>query len=236
MSSYYDIDAILAEEELLPCSTMFDFAHLAHLDPDQTLETHKYLPEKSRIKMPIWAVQKWAELGFVRISMPRNYTKKSRERLQAEPHDVDLRKKNTHYFRSGLMIVKLVENSYRNIGKGLREQGQKGRQQLAALEELKADVATLQHNLYQAYTGTRLQQTLDWALSSVGEDVTSYTARLTEMEIRLFRTGALAASQQYTWKIYGDRRVIPRASPLKGRVTPEVDELALQRQAKRQKV
>ena len=27
-SSYYDIDAILAEEELVPCTTNFDFSHL----------------------------------------------------------------------------------------------------------------------------------------------------------------------------------------------------------------
>ena len=34
MSSYYDLDAILAEEELVPCVTNFDFSFLARLDPD----------------------------------------------------------------------------------------------------------------------------------------------------------------------------------------------------------
>lgn len=233
-SSYYDIDAILAEEELLPCSTLFDFAHLAHLDPDQALDTRKYLPEKSRIKMPIWAVQKWAEMGFVKISMPRNYSQKARDRLQAEPHDVDLRKKNTQYFRSGLMIVKMVENSFSKIQKKMRrEAGKEARQHLAALQALQTEVTVLHRNLYQAYTGSRLQQTLDWALSSVGEDVTSYTSKLTEMERYLFVCGQKAAAQQHTWKMYGDRRVLPRPSPLKGRVTPDAED---ERPDKRQKV
>mmetsp|Transcript_9888 Transcript_9888/g.14885 ORF Transcript_9888/g.14885 Transcript_9888/m.14885 type:complete len:309 (-) Transcript_9888:187-1113(-) len=33
-SSYWDIDDILAEEELTPVTNMLDFRHLAHLDPD----------------------------------------------------------------------------------------------------------------------------------------------------------------------------------------------------------
>jgi GINS complex subunit 3 len=89
-SSYYDLDAILAEEELIPCTTLFDFSHLAHLDPDARSKT-SYLQENSRIKMPLWAVEKWAMLGFVRLSLPRHYGRKARERLEADPGDADLR-------------------------------------------------------------------------------------------------------------------------------------------------
>ncbi len=92
-SSYYDIDAILAEEELVPCTTLFDFSHLNHLDPDARHgETH--LTEASQIKMPLWAVDKWASLGYVRLSLPRHYSRKARERLEADPGDADLRYEN----------------------------------------------------------------------------------------------------------------------------------------------
>jgi GINS complex subunit 3 len=90
-SSYYDIDAILAEEELVPCTTMFDFSHLAHLDGENFTPDKHYLPEKSRIKMPVWAIQKWATLGFVRLSLPKHFSRKARERLEADPSDADLR-------------------------------------------------------------------------------------------------------------------------------------------------
>lgn len=89
-SSYYDIDAILAEEELVPCSTLFDFTYLSHLDPDLSEKEH-FLPESSRIKMPLWSVEKWAMLGFVRLSLPRHYGRKARERLEADPSEADLR-------------------------------------------------------------------------------------------------------------------------------------------------
>lgn len=89
-SSYYDIEAILAEEELVPCTTLFEFSHLAHLDPDARTQ-QAYLTESSRIKIPLWAVEKWAMLGFVRLSLPRHYGRKARERLEADPGDADLR-------------------------------------------------------------------------------------------------------------------------------------------------
>ena len=104
--SYYDIDAILAEEELVPCTTLFEFSHLADLDPDGVHhrqqkhpnddendygESSAYLPENSRIKIPLWAVEKWATLGFVRLQLPRHYGRRARERYDADPGDANLR-------------------------------------------------------------------------------------------------------------------------------------------------
>ena len=89
-SSYYDIEDILAEEELLPCNTLFDFSHLAHLD-EELPPDKAFLPEGSRIKMPLWAINKWAMLGFVRVSLPKHYGRKARERLDADPGDAELR-------------------------------------------------------------------------------------------------------------------------------------------------
>ena len=88
MTSYYDIDAILAEEELIPCINNFDFHHLPHLNPDNKKQ---YLPDESAIKMPLWAVKKWSSLGMVKISIPRIFGRKARERLEADPGDADLR-------------------------------------------------------------------------------------------------------------------------------------------------
>ena len=92
-SSYYDIDAILAEEELIPCTTLFDFSHLYYLEPDAATSPHgtTHLAEGSQIKMPLWAIDKWASLGYVRLALPRHYSRKARERLEADPGDADLR-------------------------------------------------------------------------------------------------------------------------------------------------
>jgi GINS complex subunit 3 len=91
LSSYYDIDAILAEEELIPCTNLFEFWHLSHLDPDLVDSNVSHLPEDSHVKLPLWAMEKWATLAFVRMSVPRHYGRKARERLEADPAQADLR-------------------------------------------------------------------------------------------------------------------------------------------------
>ena len=114
MPSYYDIDTILAEEELLTVKPSFAFAHLAHLDPeshrlnrkrrreesttdkDSTSKSsrgsHHHLPEGTKIKMPLWAVDRWAMLGFVKIpTLPKHYRQSMKERLMAAPVEMNLR-------------------------------------------------------------------------------------------------------------------------------------------------
>ena len=97
MSSYYDLDAILSEEELVPCWTNFDFSYLATLDPDyhhhhsNDSNALALLPEACKLKMPVWALQKWGPLGYVKMVLPRHYGRKAREKLQADPCQVDLR-------------------------------------------------------------------------------------------------------------------------------------------------
>ena len=92
-SSYYDLDDILSQEELVPCYTKLPFTHLASLDPDYhpALGEPNVLRTDCKIKMPIWAIQEWAPKGWVRMVLPRIYSKKAREMLEADPLQVDLR-------------------------------------------------------------------------------------------------------------------------------------------------
>jgi hypothetical protein len=114
MPSYYDIDDFLAEEEAVPCRTVFDFSFLNHLHPDYASSTNgggnaaHVLPEHSKIKMPLWAVRKWADLGFCRLLLPAHYRTRARELLQADPAAVTLRPR---FFRSGHGLVQLIESS-----------------------------------------------------------------------------------------------------------------------------
>lgn len=63
----------------------------------------------------------------------------------------------------------------------------------------------------QTFTGERLRQTMDWALSSVGDDVTMYTDKLSQMERRLFSSGAMSAANHFSWKTQGNRRLVQKA-------------------------
>jgi len=115
MPSYYDIDTILAEEELLTVKPKFNFAHLSQLDPDlhraasmagrkrrrdddeddditNDDTSHHYLPEGTKIKMPLWAVDRWAMLNFIKIpTLPKHYRQRMKERLEADAVTMNLR-------------------------------------------------------------------------------------------------------------------------------------------------
>jgi len=207
-SSYYVIDAILAEEELVPCTTQFGFQHLAHLDPD-VHDNKDVLPAGSRIKLPIWALHKWANLDFVSLSLPRHFQRKARDRLEAAPSEVNLRKRNERFFLAGRFMVDLVHTSAREVRRGTRSSSSRRERLEQNLQEAKR----LQMTLLKTYTGERLRQTLDWSLSSVGDDVSSYTRQLTEMERRLFQCGAVAATAHLRWRVFGKRQWLLRTPP-----------------------
>jgi hypothetical protein len=200
MPGYYDIDVIIAEEQAVPCQTLFDFSYLSHLHPDYdknlTKKNDHVLPENSKIQVPIWVVSKWAPLNFVRMSLPKSYGRTARERWQADPASLHL---PSQFFSSGRALVQTAERSCWQVAKSLAGAGRMT-SQLAALDALRREARDLRSVLLAMYTGRRLQQTLDWALSSPGDDVSAWTGRLDCTEMKLYRTGADAAAGHAAWK------------------------------------
>mmetsp|Transcript_10568 Transcript_10568/g.14907 ORF Transcript_10568/g.14907 Transcript_10568/m.14907 type:complete len:291 (-) Transcript_10568:412-1284(-) len=236
-SSYYDIESILAEEELIPVTNLFEFSHLAHLDPDyihhrntsplasndeindtrrreidgrdrskrQSLSNNHALHEGTKFKMPLWSIENWGELGFVRIKLPRNFGRKSRERLEADPVSVNLRNISERYFLSGIILVNLVQKCSEKMSRASRKNS---RRDAHISEIMSRESVELKLSLLKTYTGARLRRTFDWTLSSIDDDVSLYTCRLTEMELMLFQKGAAASHSHTMWKLYGSRKII----------------------------
>jgi hypothetical protein len=78
---------------------------------------------------------------------------------------------------------------------------------IQAMEQLQQEAGKLRQSLLSTYTGERLRRTLDWAMSSVNDDVSMFTKRLTEMERRLFLRGASATAAHVQWKTFANRRI-----------------------------
>ena len=239
MPSYYDIEEILAEEEQIPCTTCFDFAYLAWLDPDyshftytrkrnhdgdsSSNRTRTLLPEGNKIQMPIWAIDKWSTLSFVRLSLPKHYTRKVRERLLADPIQAHVRMCNERYFISASFLVQLIGRCHTKIQADLRKASsrssarkniQRRNQHAQAIQALYNEAKDLRNDTLVLFSGTRLRCTLDWTMfTSMEEDVSQYTSRLTEMERQLFVAGAGASRALYEWKNYGGSSLGRRACP-----------------------
>eukprot|EP00521_Asterionellopsis_glacialis_P018046 CAMPEP_0195295480 /NCGR_PEP_ID=MMETSP0707-20130614/17494_1 /TAXON_ID=33640 /ORGANISM="Asterionellopsis glacialis, Strain CCMP134" /LENGTH=261 /DNA_ID=CAMNT_0040356721 /DNA_START=74 /DNA_END=859 /DNA_ORIENTATION=+ len=217
-SSYYDIDSILAEEELVPCSNLFDFSRLAHLSPDHTTSPTSgagaadskalYLPEHSSFKMPLWSIEQWTQLGFVNIGIPKHFRQTARERLLADPSQADLRRYNERFYASGLKWMDLVSSMSSSDDTSTKSTTSTSSRHQRRQQEINDNEAkALRTTLLQTYTGDRLRRTLDYAMSSVGDDVSFYTRTLTEMERRLFQRGSSGATAFSKWKTFGNRRI-----------------------------
>lgn len=240
-NSYYNIDGILAEEELIPCTNLFEFSHLSDLDSEGNLHhcqnqqkqlsdddnngisaTDTLLPESSRIKVPLWAVDRWAMLGFVRLQLPRHYKRSARERYDADPGNADLRKRNERFFLSGRRLINLIEQSSTAVAKAIaklprRNSSNSMLRHTQALKELSEEARSLRRTILQIYGGERLRKNFDLSQcsSSAGNDgdgggdyndnSEKYFSRLTEMEKRLYNTGSSAVSDIEEWRVFGNR-------------------------------
>jgi len=230
MQTYYDIDEILAEDELIPCTTNFDFALLGFLDPeyanysyqeerrknlkrDRSTPNNVTLPAGHRIKMPLWSIDLWSKLSYVRIGLPKQYGSKMRERLVADPSHVDLRtitrngNGGERFLLTGTRVVDLVNACHRRVQNETRRATRTSREFKRRQEEAKimgevhTDAQYLRAVLLKLYSGERMRRTLDWSLNSgMDDDVSRYTSRLTDTERKLFAVGAGASRAYQDWK------------------------------------
>eukprot|EP00555_Chaetoceros_dichaeta_P012721 CAMPEP_0198256634 /NCGR_PEP_ID=MMETSP1447-20131203/6510_1 /TAXON_ID=420782 /ORGANISM="Chaetoceros dichaeta, Strain CCMP1751" /LENGTH=290 /DNA_ID=CAMNT_0043943329 /DNA_START=171 /DNA_END=1043 /DNA_ORIENTATION=- len=252
-SLYYDIDAILAEEELIPVTNLLDFQYLAHLDRDaghqpltvtpnkpsnddtgriresapnetrkERLSQNRSLPEGTKFKMPLWAIDKWSELSFVRLTLPRHFGRRARERLEADPAAVDLRRKSERFFMSGIFLVDLIK---RCVNASNKSSTSRRNPRAAEIIEIERESNELKQTLFLTYTGARLRRTFDWTLSNIEDDVSAYTERLTEMERRLFRKAAAASHADAMWKLHGSRRIHVSTTALRAKAMATVAKL-----------
>ena len=81
---YWNLDDILAEEELVPCSFKFEAKGLGYLDQlnnlshnmntaqrKQVIQMEKSLPAGTKVDVPVWLAIKLAQREFVELRNPK---------------------------------------------------------------------------------------------------------------------------------------------------------------------
>jgi hypothetical protein len=112
------------------------------------------------------------------------------------------------------MLVDVIDQSSIKVAKAITSSPRwRTAQRLAhtqALKQLSEEARDLRRTLLKTYAGERLRKNFDWSQSSGGgdDDVSSYLSKLTEMERRLYYTGASAVAAQEEWKLVGNRRLL----------------------------
>uniref|UniRef100_M4B1N7 DNA replication complex GINS protein PSF3 N-terminal domain-containing protein n=1 Tax=Hyaloperonospora arabidopsidis (strain Emoy2) TaxID=559515 RepID=M4B1N7_HYAAE len=169
-SGYLDIDDILAGDERIKCSFETDVLDCGYLDPSCNSTD---LPKGASVELPLWLVTTLARRGDVTVEPPHFLTKRFRRMLQAGPSSVNLREFSTYLLEVGSSLMPCVS------------------------EEEQAEIDEI---LRLCFGGERYCAILNNAMSSLNEDTTEFTRKLTQEEKKLFDAGSRDAKDFVQWK------------------------------------
>ncbi|KAF9539997.1 DNA replication protein [Mortierella hygrophila] len=110
MEDYYDIDAILAEDQNVKCAFQSNIPGLAWLEGGHD----DALKAGSRFDIPFWLARELVEhdeetVG-IDIETPEYFGPKVRNALRADANTVDLTKQCPNFFRFGTVYLQLVDD------------------------------------------------------------------------------------------------------------------------------
>ncbi|GJV64446.1 DNA replication complex GINS protein PSF3-like protein [Tanacetum coccineum] len=104
MAQYYDIDDILADEELVPAMFLEAVNGVGLLE---TNDTNRVEP-RSKVELPFWLARELHLRNVASVSMPPCFNKKTREEIGADGAHVDLRSRCSYFYDLGCKIVQLI--------------------------------------------------------------------------------------------------------------------------------
>ncbi|KAK9048951.1 hypothetical protein SSX86_032082 [Deinandra increscens subsp. villosa] len=104
MANYYDIDDILAGEELVPAVFLEAVNEVGLLSSNYT----NRVEPRSKVELPLWLASELHERKAASITIPPCFNKKTREEIGADGAHVDLRSRCSYFYELGLKIVQLI--------------------------------------------------------------------------------------------------------------------------------
>jgi GINS complex subunit 3 len=107
MGRHLDIDRILSEGERVPCTFNNDSPLLGQLD---TTNEEEYLPEGTKVELPLWLAKALSHKDYVKIELPKHYGSKMRDAILAGAAPINLKDFSHYYFEIGLQLATLLDD------------------------------------------------------------------------------------------------------------------------------
>ncbi|KAK2981986.1 hypothetical protein RJ640_007578 [Escallonia rubra] len=105
MAKYYDIDDILAEDELVPAIFKVAANEVGLIDSSD--DTNK-VESGSKVELPFWLASELHLRQAVSVGFPRCFNKRTQEEIKADAAHVDLRNRCPYFYELGCKIVLLT--------------------------------------------------------------------------------------------------------------------------------
>eukprot|EP00741_Cyanophora_paradoxa_P021636 tig00000241_g20883.t1 len=102
---YYDVDAILSEEERFPVVTSNEGRNLGHLDTADPY-SRKHLPVGAKLELPLWLGLAMATKNHISFATPKSFSQRTCEDVEADPTVINLQEKSPFWYENGMKLVK----------------------------------------------------------------------------------------------------------------------------------
>ncbi|TPX34693.1 hypothetical protein SmJEL517_g02784 [Synchytrium microbalum] len=102
-SAYFDIESILADQQRVPCFFAYPVPGYGFLDGNNEAD----LPANTRVELPYWMAETLAIHNYVELDLPKFYSARVREDLQAAPTAVNIHHLCPYFYEFGIRIVNL---------------------------------------------------------------------------------------------------------------------------------
>ena len=228
--SYFDIDEILMEDCLIPCSSKIACKNLAFLCPDlllaaanstgnetttsgknsssvDYLDNKHELPKGSKFELPLWAAlplafPKVQKTSTISAHLPKHYGDNFRKKCLAGAEGFNLRLKSLFFFEVGNRLCEAVANV-----QNLRRDRGRGDNSAKEMSYLVKECKELRQTLLATFAGERLRRIYDKSLNSVDLDVSKFLRILSDMECKFFYICRNSKIKEKDWKIYGSNKI-----------------------------
>jgi len=111
MSVYFDIEAILSEEFVVPCTVSATIEKCGFLETNDRSQGETALLANTKVELPFWLAAPLKKEELVTIQLPPMYTTVILENLQIDAPHCNLRKKQAFYFENGNHLAVLLKNA-----------------------------------------------------------------------------------------------------------------------------
>ncbi len=186
MSSYFNIDDIIAEDERAPLIWRSKAEGIAWLDTSLVGEDVK---EGQPMELPLWLAEDLKLKDFVEVTLPKAYTRKSRANVKADAVAAKLRELSPYFYSVGLRLAPLLRDH----------------------EEAKLLSQDVREVLADRAAGI-----LQRARTGLGADVSSYRGKLTDLEQQIFDAASAFTAAKLSWRREEAGMMRPPAAALGG--------------------
>lgn len=130
-NSYYSISSILADSTKVPCHFKLDVPHLSHLRSDPAVQAQQIhsatssqassststnnnndhtIQQGTKLELPYWLAELLVLNDLVDVSIPKPYSQRVRNALNADANSVQLRNQVGFWYALGVRLGGLMES------------------------------------------------------------------------------------------------------------------------------